>query len=242
MINYWVLASRRLLLLGLLPLLAGTIVGWRGWALKRNAAAFVENLRQAEGRVLQIAPGPDGALVDVEYLNEAGERFKKRFRVDGRHEAELRAVGKISMVYDVRDPRVAELGHVVSANAEMTLYLGMTAAGVLLGLGGLLVIGKHAKLVTGTASLFRNGQLVQTEVRDSTLAPGGKTGRFTYAFRGPNGRWNDGKSPEMSAARLAEWPVGRPLVAAYDATDPRRSEPDIFGVVERGRRNAVQPA
>lgn len=233
---------RRLLLFGLLPLLVGSVVALQGWMWSRDASAFVENLRETEGRVLRIAPTADDLLVDAEYFTETGLRYTKQFKVDSRLEVELRAVGKLSLVYDRRYPQVVELGHVVSANNERVLLLAMAAAGLLLCLGGAVVIGIRAKETAETFSLFRSGTLVQTEVRDSVLAPGQNTGRFTYAFRGPNGRWFDGKSPELPAATLKDWPVGRRLLVAYDPKDPRRSEADVFGVIDAKRRDAILTA
>jgi hypothetical protein len=241
-LNYWILGMRRLLLLGFLPLLVGSVVALQGWMWSRDASAFVENLRQTEGRVLRMAPGDHELLVDAEYFTETGVRYAKQFKVDSRLEVELKAVGKISLVYDRRYPQVVELGHVVSANNERLMYSAMAGTGLLLCLIGMIVIGKRAKETAETLSLFRSGTLVQTEVRDSALAPGLDTGRFTYAFRGPNGRWYDGKSPELPATALKQWTVGRRLLVAYDPINPRRSEADVFGVIEAKRRDAMQTA
>jgi len=242
MLNYWMLSSRALLLFGLLPVLAGSVVGLQGWLWNRDAAAFVENLRGVEGRVLLITPDAGGLLVDVEYLNETGVPYTKQFKVDSRQEAELRAVGKVSLVYDLRYPQVAELGHVVSANDEKTMYMAMTAAGGLLCLIGIFVIAKRALETAQTLALFRSGTLIKTEVRDSAMSPGKATGRFTYAFRGPNGRWYEGKSPEMGTGALNNWPVGRRILVAYDPANPRQSEVDVFGMVNEKRRGEVLAA
>jgi hypothetical protein len=95
--------------------------------------------------------------------------------------------------------------------------------------------------MSSIARLFRTGQVVQTEVRDKAMAPGQQLGRFTYAFRGPNGRWYEGKSPELPAEQLAQWPVGRAVLTAYDPLDPKISEPDVFGVLQKWR-DVPQPA
>ena len=176
MLNYWMLASRSLLMFGLLPILAGAVVGLQGWLWNEDAAAFVENLRGVEGRVLLITPDAGNLLVDVEYLNETGVRFTKQFKLDSRQESELRAVGKVSLIYDLRYPQVAELGHVVSANDEKTMYLGMTGAGGLLCLSGFFVIAKRARETAQTLALFRSGTLIPTEVRDTAIEPGKGTG------------------------------------------------------------------
>jgi hypothetical protein len=63
------------------------------------------------------------------------------------------------------------------------------------------------------------------------MAPGRRVGRFAYAFRGPDGRWYEGKSLEMSEAELKNWPAGRPIRVVYDRKNPRRTEPDIFGLI-----------
>ena len=241
-LNYWILGIRRLLFFGLLPLLVGSIVGLQGWLWSRDAAVFVENMRGTEGRVLRIERNANDLLVDTEYFSEAGVRYEKQFKVDSHHEVELKAVGKISLVFDRRYPQVVELGHEVSANNERLLFVAMTLAGLILSIGGMVVFGIQAKESMETLSLFRLGTLVQTEVRDSVLAPGQDTGRFTYAFRGPNGRWFDGKSPELPAGKLKGWPVGRRLLVAYDPINPRRSEADIFGVIQAKRRDATLTA
>ena len=230
MIKYWKLARRRLVLLGLLPMLGGILISSLGWGWKQKAASFVENLRGAEAQVLKIDSGPDDSRIEVEYLDEAGVPYRKSFQMESRQEVELRAIGKISVVYDVRDPKVVELGHIVSANSEVHMYTVVTAAGVLVLLMGLVVAGVHAKQTAEKIALLRDGQLVRTEVRDAAFGPGGKSGRFTYAFQGPNGRWFEGKSPELPAAELAEWPVGRRVLTAYKLRDPKQTEADIFGV------------
>lgn len=242
MLKYWMLASRNLLLFGLLPVVAGSVVGLRGWEWSRDASAFVENLRETEGRVAGIVPNAGGLSVAVEYWDETGVRFEKQFGMDSRQDARLKAVGKVSLVYDVRHPQVAELGHAVSANNERLLFVGITVAGFLLALTGVAMIGSRVKATALTLALFRSGTLVQTEVRDSVLAPGAKKGRFTYAFRGPNGRWHDGSSPELPAEQLIRWEIGRRIVVAYDPGNPQRSEPDVFGVVGSKRRGAMQAA
>lgn len=242
MLNYWMLAGRSLLIVGLLPILAGALVGLQGWFWNRDAAEFVENLRGVEGRILLITPEAGHLLVDVEYLNEAGVQFAKQVKLDSRQENELRAVGKVSLIYDPRFPEAAELGHVVSAHDAKMMYLGITVAGGLLCLAGFFVIGKRTRETARTLSLFRSGTLIQTEVLNSAMAPGKAAGRFTYAFQGPNGRWFEGKSPEMGAAGLCDWPVGRRILVAYDPANPRQSEVDVFGVVDGKRRDAVLAA
>jgi hypothetical protein len=242
LIKYWMLSGRTLLLFGLLPVLAGSLIGMQGWLWKQDASSFVENLREAEGRVLRIANGQDHLLIDVEYLNDDGVRYERQLKVDSRQAAELRAVGKVSLIYDLRYPQLAEIGHVVSANNARLLYLAMAVAGGLLCLAGFAVLAREAKDSAAKLSLFRIGQLVQTEVRNSALAPGTAAGRFTYAFRGPDGRWYEGRSPQMPARRLAEWAVGRRILVAYDHMNPQRSEADVFGMVNEKRRSAVQAA
>lgn len=242
MLNYWKLARKKLLLFGLLPLLAGTSLAWLGRQWYQRAAAFVAHVRPVEGRVLRILSTPDGPRVDIEYLNELGVRFKRQFPIEERREEELRSVGKVSLVYDFRDPRKVELGSVVSVNHQMKLNGGIMLGGILLALAGALLLARHITSVRRIHNLFLHGQLVQTEVRDSKLAPHRSAGRFTYAFRGPNGRWFEGKSPELPAAQLAEWPVGRLLTVAYEAKDPRRTEADIFGITNSLSREFSQSA
>lgn len=235
MINYWMLMKQPLLFMGLLPIVAGSLVTWLGLGYLAQSAAFVENLQQAEARVIRFIPGEPKMLMDVEYEDLAGVRRPARFEVDESDAPRLRAIGKVSVVFDRRNPQVAELGHIVSANNEKFVDMGIAGAGGLLLLFGLGYIVKRARQVSSIARLFRTGQVVQTEVRDKAMAPGQQLGRFTYAFRGPNGRWYEGRSPELPAEQLAEWPVGRAVVAAYDSLDPKISEPDIFGVLQKWR-------
>lgn len=173
--------------------------------------------------------------MDVEYLDPDGVKYTQRFQMDTDEAVRLRAIGKVSLVYDQRDPRKAELGHIVSANNEKMVDILVLVVGILILLGGLGYAVAKASQISAIGKLFRTGQIVQTEVRDSAMAPGGNVGRFTYAFRGPNGRWFEGKSPELSRAELDNWPVGRSVVAAYDPKDPRRSEVDVFGVLAKVR-------
>ncbi len=230
MFYYWRLAGRRLLLLGLLPLVAGVLVASFGWQRKSALSTFVENIRQTDGRVLRVEPDGNSLSALVAYLDADGVRYEKSFPIDSRDEQTLRAIGKVSLVHDLRDPRHARLGHIVSVNNYLLVYIGVTAAGTLLALAGLACLAAHAARSLRTLRLFRAGTLVLTEVRDNALAPGARAGRFTYAFRGSNGRWFDGQSPELPAAQLANWPPGRPLTAVYDPADPRISEPDIYGI------------
>ncbi|MBL8242042.1 MAG: hypothetical protein JNM66_31745 [Bryobacterales bacterium] len=242
LLNYWMLASRRLLLGGLVPILLGALLGLQGWLLARDASIFVENLRETEGKVINLAPVDGDIRIDVDYLDETGVRFHKQFTVGSQQEPLLRQVGKVSVVYDLRSPQIAELGHIVSANNERLLYWGVAVAGALLFLIGAWVVGREFHAAVACIGLLSNGQITQTEVRDSTLAPGRSAGRFTYAFRGPDGRWYEGKSPELPATQLAAWPVGRRIFVAYDPINPRRTEADVFGVIPANRRDAIQPA
>ena len=235
MTNYWILMKQPLLLMGLLPIVAGTLIGWVGLGFLAQSAAFVENLQQTEARVLRFTPGDPKMLMDVEFEDSAGVRHAARFEVDESDAPHLRAIGKVSVVFDRRNPQTSELGHIVSANNEKFIDMALAGFGTLLVLFGIGAIAFCTHRVAAIRRLFRTGQLVQTEVRDRAMAPGHRVGRFTYAFRGPNGRWYEGKSPEMTAEQLAEWPVGRAVVAAYDPLDPKISEPDVFGVLHKWR-------
>jgi hypothetical protein len=240
LLNYWMLASRRLLLGGLLPVLLGALLGLQGWLWARDASMFVENLRETEGRLLNLVSGDGDVHIDVEYLDEAGIRYNKKFTVDDQQEPILRQIGKVSVVYDLRTPQIAELGHIVSANNQRLLYWGVALVGGLVFLFGVSIIGREFHSAVSCIGLLTSGQITQTEVRDSTMAPGRSAGRFTYAFRGPDGRWYEGKSPELPAAQLAEWPIGRRIFVAYDPINPRRTEVDVFGVIPNSRRDAMQ--
>lgn len=239
--NYWLLRSRSLMIRGLLPLLVGVAIGVPVWRMHAGTAAFIENLRETDGRLLRVVPGESGPSLEVQYFNQAGVPFTKVFPVDERQAREADAVGKVSLIHDQRFPERSELGHIVGQNRELLVYRALLGLGALLGLWGFGSMVAVARSVGATGALFRTGQIVQTEVRDSATAPGRDFGRFTYAFRGPDGRWYEGKSPDLPASRLAEWRPGRPLSVAYDPKNPRRSEPDIFGVLSDSRRDTSQP-
>jgi hypothetical protein len=239
MLNYWRLAGQKLLLLGFLPLAVGVLIAGFGWQQKGALASFVENLRQTDGRVLRLEPDGDSLSLLVEYLDLDGVRYEKSFRAERREESVLRAIGKVTLVHDRHNPRHAQLGHIVSVNNSLAIYWAVFAAGALLSLGGLAIIAAHFARTLRTLRLFRSGTVVQTEVRDNAPAPGARAGRFTYAFRGSNGRWFDGKSPELPAGELANWPPGRPLIAVYDPADPRISEPDLYGIAANRRTDAT---
>jgi len=235
MTHYWMLMKQPLLIMGLLPMVAGSLVTWLGLGFLAQSASFVENLQQSEARVIRFIPGDPKMFMDVEFEDRAGVRHPARFEVDESDAPSLRAIGKVSVVFDRRNPQSAEMGHIGSANNEKYFDMGVAGIGGLSLLFGLGYIAKRARQVSTIERLFRSGQTVQTEVRDKAMAPGQQVGRFTYAFRGPNGRWYEGKSPELPADQLAAWPVGRSVIAAYDPLDPKVSEPDVFGVLQKLR-------
>lgn len=237
--NYWLLTRRNLILFGALPMLAGLLIGIQGWFWYRNSASFVENLQEAEARVRRIVPGAGDLLMDIEYQDANGVTYAQQYPVDSASATQYRAIGKVSVVFDRRDPRKAEMGHIVSANNEMAVDLGVVGLGLLLVVGGLFYVGRRERQIAGIRQLFRSGHIIQTEVRDVAMAPGKTEGRFTYAFRGPNGRWFEGKSPELPAVQLAGWPVGKSITVAYDPREPRNSEVDIFGMMEKRRDRAL---
>ncbi len=241
MINYWVLGVRRLLVFSLLPLTVGIVIGVLGWIWKQDAGTLLANIREVDGRVLKVTPVSDGMELEVEFLTESGLAHKKTIVVDDRQARNADAVGKLSLIHDRRDPATATVGHVVSAHNEWLFYWSLVVLGGLLALWGLAVVARQGNAILKIGLLFRDGQLTQTEVRDSTIAPGGVVGRFTYAFRGPDGRWYEGKSPDLPVAQLSQWPVGKRLTVAYDAKNPRESEPDIFGIVAANQRSAELP-
>jgi hypothetical protein len=238
--NYWLLRSRWLVIYGLLPLLTGVGIGVPVWRMHTESAVFIENLRETDGRLLGVVNGGRGPALEVQYFNQAGVAFTKTFPVDDRQAREAEAVGKVSVIHDQRFPDRSELGHIVGENRELLIYRTLLGLCGLLGLWGIGSMFAAARSVSSIGALFRSGQIVQTEVRDAMTAPGRNIGRFTYAFRGPDGRWYEGKSPDLPAARLAAWRPGRPLTVAYDSKNPRRSEPDIFGVLSDARRGDTQ--
>ena len=79
MINYWMLMRQSLLLLGALPILAGALIGWLGLGYLSNSAEFVENLQQADARVIRFLAVEAKMLMDVEYEDSAGVKHSARF-------------------------------------------------------------------------------------------------------------------------------------------------------------------
>lgn len=233
MIHYWVLARPALLLKVLLPAFAGIALFSLGWYWNREAVAFVENMRATEGRIVEFRSGETGWRIDVEHLDVEGVPYRGTYDIDAKDEPTLRASGRVNMIYDTRNPQKAELGTVVSASNEAVLSWATLGAGVLcvgFGLFSLLRIWYGLRRVE---RLFLGGTAVRTEVRELTVNRATGRGVFTYAFRGPNGRWFEGKSPEMTAAELGKWPVGTPVSAVYDPANPKVTHPDVFGVMAR---------
>lgn len=242
--RYWVLAWKKLLLAGALPLVMGVALGYQGWADWRGASAFLEHMRQTDARVVRVTGlGDAKAEAVLAYTNPEGVPYERTLIVDEQDAAEMRAIGKVTVIYDVRQPGQVEIGNVVSANTEWKLAWVILGLGVLVGAMGLWTLLKEVLATVGRYRLFRTGQLIQTEVRDCNLAPGMQKGRFTYAFRGRDGRWYEGRSPEMPEPMLSPWPAGTPLVVAFDPKNPRlRNEPDIFGAVNAKRLEREQAA
>lgn len=240
--EYWRLDYRRLTLWGLLPVVIGLGTSIPAWNWQQQTASFIDNLRQTDGRVLRINRLREDPTVEVEFFNQSGVRYTKTFRADRQDLLEAETIGRVSLIHDMRDADNAEIGHVVGENRQLLAYRGLLGFGLGFLLLGLTVILGRARQVVTINQLFQKGQVVQTEVRDNSMAPGRDVGRFTYAFRGPDGRWYEGKSPDLPAPILKNWSVGRPLWVAYDTNNPRRSEPDLFGVIPEARRGTVQTA
>jgi hypothetical protein len=238
--QYWLLSRWYLLSCGAVPVVLGTLMAIAGWMWRESAAAFLENLQQTDGVVVKVRP--EGGLVDVEYQDRAGVVYRKELQVDSRTERQLRAVEKVTLVYDTRTPDDAAIGTVVSAHHQTLYAAALAGLGLLLIGTGAFLAGRRISNLYRKLALFRTGHMVLTEVRDVATSPDEAMGRFTYAFRGPNGRWFEGSSPEIPVALLAEWPVGRKVIAVYDPLEPKRTEADIFGVIDAARRAQIQPA
>jgi len=146
--------------------------------------------------------------------------YRGSFKIPSSDESTLRAAGNVNMVYDVRNPMNAQVSTIVGASNEALLAYATLAAGAGAILYGLLRFLREWRRIEAIRKLFAEGALVRTEVREVAIAKGSGVGRFTYAFRGTNGRWFEGKSPEMTTVALGDWPVGRILVSA-----PNRNRP-----------------
>jgi hypothetical protein len=236
MIHYWILARRNILYKTGIPLAIGMLLGLQGWYWHREAAEFVENSRAVVGRILDFRIVNDNLSIEVEHLDEAGVPYRGTYKISSSDEATLRAAGQVNMVYDVRDPRIAQVSTIVGASNEALLAYATFAVCVGTILYGLWRLVNQWRKITAIEKLFAQGTLVKTEVREVAVPKGSSSGRFTYAFRGTNGRWFEGKSPELSAAALNEWPIGRMVIAAFEPGDPRTTEPDVFGVLAAMKR------
>lgn len=236
MIHYWILARRTILLGTGLPLAIGILLGVQGWYWHREAASFVENSRAVVGRIIQFQNANGDVTIEVEHLDEAGVPYRGTYKIPASDETTLRAAGQVNMVYDVRNPKIAQVSTIVGASNEALLAYATLAAclaAIVYGLWGWL---NQWRKIAAVERLFAQGTLVKTEVREVAIPKGSATGRFTYAFRGTNGRWFEGKSPELVIAALNEWPVGRTVIAAFEPSDPRTTEPDVFGVLAALKR------
>lgn len=236
MIHYWIRARHTLVFGTVIPVAIGMILGIQGWRWHREAAAFVEHSRAVVGRIIRFQNANGDLQAEVEHLDEEGVPYRGTYKIPSSDETTLRASGTVNMVYDSRNPRSAQVGTIVGASNEALLAYATLAAclcSIFYGLSRLLHQWRKA---AGIRGLFAHGALVRTQVREVTIPKGSATGRFTYAFRGPNGRWYEGKSPEMTIAELVEWPVGRPVIAAFDTAAPNTTEPDVFGVLGELKR------
>jgi hypothetical protein len=116
--KYWERSIRILLVGSLLPVLTGLAVSWWAWEWKAERTAFAENLRAVEARIRSLDNVEGGLRARVEFLDEIGLLHKKEFVLPASDEYHLRAVGKLSLVYDQRNPQNASAGHVVSVNRD----------------------------------------------------------------------------------------------------------------------------
>ncbi len=236
MIHYWILARHTILLGTGLPILIGILLGMQGWYWHREAAAFVENSRAVVGRIIQFKNVNSDVTIEVEHLDEEGVPYRGTYTIPASDESTLRAAGQVNMVYDVRNPKNAQVSTIVGASNEALLAYATLAACIGVIVYGLWRLVNQWRKIASIERLFAQGTLVKTEVREVAIPKGSVCGRFTYAFRGTNGRWFEGKSPELSIAALNEWPVGRTVIAAFNAGDPRTTEPDVFGVLAELKR------
>lgn len=237
MVKYWVLSVRGLALFGLLPISLGALFILAAWNWHADRSAFVDNLRAANGRVLAFDSSDGKLFVDIEYSDEQGVLHRKRMEAPRSQESHMRESGRAGVVYDSRFPESAEIGDVTRASLHVIGGRVAIGSGALVIFAGIYLAVSRMLKVLRIRNLFRSGTIVDSEVREHALAPGNpKIGRFTYAFRGANGRWYEGRSPDLPAHILSRWHIGRPVRAAYHPADPRRNEPDIFDVLRAMER------
>ncbi|MBM3765785.1 MAG: hypothetical protein FJW32_10380 [Acidobacteria bacterium] len=237
MIHYWSLAARAIVIFTGVPIAIGLLLGLQGWYWHREAAAFVDNSRAVVGRIIEFRSENGDVLIDVEQLDEEGVPYRGSYKIPSSDESTLRAAGNVNMVYDVRNPKRAQVSTIVGASNEALLAYATLAMGAGAILYGLVRFLREWRRIETIRRLFAEGALVKTEVREVAIPKGSGVGRFTYAFRGTNGRWFEGKSPEMTTAALGDWPVGRKVIAAFDPGEPKFTQPDVFEVLRGLKRS-----
>jgi hypothetical protein len=229
--NYWLLAGRGLILLGVLPAVAGVATAAKCWRWAREVSAFVEHLHHVEARVLSIDEQNGDTAARARYADTEGHVYVREFPIPAASAPAVSASGVLSLVYDARDPGNARPGDIVRVSTERFVAWGLVALGALTSAAGLLYLLRFAIRMAQLRALFAQGVVVQTSVRDHGKRKGDRRGRFTYAYRGPDGRWYEGRSPDLAADRLDEWPAGRDIQIVYKSSDPGISEADVFSIL-----------
>lgn len=243
MVHYWRLAASRLLWFSVLPGAISLLVTLQGWLLTSDFGAFLEHAHETEARILRVDGTGGNLRLFLLYADAQGRRIEAVLPATEAASRDWRAAGRVGLLVDSRSPGFAEPGTKRGAANRMLAYRGVLVLGFLLLAGSMWVAINEWRRNRSRLRLFTSGALVETEVRDNVLAPNANHGCISFAYKGPDGRWYDGRSPDLPARMLAEWPKGRDLLVAYDPANPRTCEPDLFGVtVTLGRQSpAGQP-
>lgn len=236
--DYWKLIAIQALLFAMVPMSVGVAAMLTGWQWNAEATTFVEQLQHLEGQIEDMQLQADGLHVRARYYDADGVEHTKEFVVDESQQTVLQSTGVIGLVYDGKHAKGAEVGNIGTASNERMAAVALLGAGMLGFFGGLGYLGRHMVRIARLMRLFGEGQIVETEVRDQRLKAGGAEGRFSYAFRGPDGRWYEGASQELPERELRKWTKATPVHIVYDPEAPRHNEPDIFRILEKNGRIA----
>ena len=118
MIHYWVLVIRRILVDTGIPIVIGLLLGLQGWYWHREAGEFVENSRAVVGRIIEFRNAGGDLTIEAEHLDEAGVPYRGIYKISKSDESTIRAAGQVNMVYDVRNPKTAQVRTIVGASND----------------------------------------------------------------------------------------------------------------------------
>ena len=137
--------------------------------------------RSVVGRIIAFRNGDGGVNIEVEHLDEEGVPYRGTYKISGSDEATLRAAGKVNMVYDVRNPKIAQVSTIVGASNEALLAYATLAACISAIVYALWRLLHQWRKIAAIEKLFAQGTLVKTEVREVAVPKGSETGQIGRA-------------------------------------------------------------